>query len=660
MEKKILLKLKLAVLSAVSAIGLTCGVNMDAWHVSREGLENHTALAFVLDKLNRSLSTEQFRMLLFALLTGFAVSAVQKRSFAKRDRVTAAIFAVLFSGTQLLCRSYKECQSWAEVIGTKFVMLRALIIITGTSIVVYHLILLAFWLLDKISGQGVVQGARMDDSSTAGERPQKAEASAGGRFTPPCASDKKALRKYYVVAALLVFLCWLPYFVLFYPGTSGNDTATQIAQFFGQSTWTRSMSAVRGKNIYLSNHFPYFTTLLAGGFVQIGIWLGDAAYGVALYALLQMLLLAFSLTAVWVKLYQLGLSGRCLKAGLIFTAFFPLYPVHAVCMLKDVAFADFCLILSLFLLEIARTKGEVFRSKRFCLGLAVISLLVMLFRSQGVYVVAAIALVVLVVYRRYWLGTVITMILPVLLFQFIWLGVILPKCNVAPAGKQEMLGFLFQQTARYVTQYPDDVTEEEKEIISNVIDYERLAELYNPGLSDPVKYTYRQDSTSEELSDYMRVWFRMFLRHPGTYVEAVLNNCYGFFYLEQPSGMVYTTYKLKPYWEKDGDLYVEAPFQTERITTTVELAVDFLQRIPGVSLLFSVGAYAWLVLYFTLDVIRKKKYAFLVPGLMPVLSTGILLICPANGNFRYILPLIFTAPLMAGLCLLKRNAASEK
>ena len=83
------------------------------------------------------------------------------------------------------------------------------------------------------------------------------------------------------------------------------------------------------------------------------------------------------------------------------------------------------------------------------------------------------------------------------------------------------------------------------------------------------------------------------------------------------------------------------------------MAVDTLQRIPIVNLLFSVGMYAWIVVYFVLDMIRKRNYAYLIPGLMSVLSTGILLICPANGNFRYIMPLIYAAPFLIGLCILR-------
>ena len=117
--------------------------------------------------------------------------------------------------------------------------------------------------------------------------------------------------------------------------------------------------------------------------------------------------------------------------------------------------------------------------------------------------------------------------------------------------------------------------------------------------------------------------------------------------------MVYRDFKQKSHWKEEGVLSFEAPFLSETVLQAVQMTVDTLQRIPIVNLLFSVGMYAWIVVYFVLDMIRKRNYAYLIPGLMSVLSTGILLICPANGNFRYIMPLIYAAPFLIGLCILR-------
>ena len=48
------------------------------------------------------------------------------------------------------------------------------------------------------------------------------------------------------------------------------------------------------------------------------------------------------------------------------------------------------------------------------------------------------------------------------------------------------------------------MTPEEKEAISAILDYDNLAERYNPNLSDPVKATYNTDAGTDELLAYFR------------------------------------------------------------------------------------------------------------------------------------------------------------
>lgn len=51
---------------------------------------------------------------------------------------------------------------------------------------------------------------------------------------------------------------------------------------------------------------------------------------------------------------------------------------------------------------------------------------------------------------------------------------ILPMAGVKPGGKQEMLSIPFQQTARYVKYYGNDVSTEEEKVIRKVLDYDTI------------------------------------------------------------------------------------------------------------------------------------------------------------------------------------------
>ena len=457
--------------------------------------------------------------------------------------------------------------------------------------------------------------------------------------------------KRYLLAAGLVVLCWLPYYILFFPGLGNPDTSMQIAWYLHYPTEWLQYSAVRGPEVYATNHHPYFTTLLYGAFAKIGLLLdGNIFYGVALYCLCQMLVMALVLTGVWFYLRRLGLPGRSCKVGLVFTALFPLCPLYAITMLKDTLFGLVCLTFSILLFEVARTRGERLKQNWFCCLLILNSLLVALTKNQGVYFVATAAVFCLIFCRRR-LRAAVSLVLPVVLFQVVWLQVLLPAWNVAPGGRQEVLGPLFQQTARYVVMYPEDVTEEEADAIRAVIDYDHLAELYVPTLSDDVKFTYNQDATEEELSAYFQAWARMLRRHPDAYLQALLHNVYGSFYLGHQTALSYTDFDNREVADYP-ELVVEKTPLLERVQPIAQILLAAVQRVPGVGLLFCVGFYPWVVLFLFLDVLRRKQYVQILAHLPAILSVAVLLVSPVSGSYRYAMPMIFMLPLLIGLRLL--------
>ena len=62
---------------------------------------------------------------------------------------------------------------------------------------------------------------------------------------------------------------------------------------------------------------------------------------------------------------------------------------------------------------------------------------------------------------------------------------------------KEIFSIPFQQTARYIQEYPDEVASEEKEGINNLLSYDAISEKYIPERSDPVKDTYKSESTTK-------------------------------------------------------------------------------------------------------------------------------------------------------------------
>lgn len=608
------------------ALSLTCVLSIDAWYVADPELESRGAAArFLIHAVRCFLTGEVVTLSCLALGAGALLWFLPRLETTRTERGLAAVFGVLCAMMQLLGDSYSKYQSWDAVIGGRFVCCRALIVLGGRALLGACAVLYGFRLVDRL------------------------------RSRPGPETGRIPWRRF-LLAAGVTALCWLPYYIAFFPGLSNPDTGMQIAWALHRPTEWLQYSAVRGPEIYATNHHPYFVTCLFGLFARLGLVMGeDISGGVAVYCLLQMLLTALALTFVWYDLRRLGLPEGWFRGGLVFTALFPLFPLYGITMLKDSLFSLACLLFSLALFETARTRGEALRKNGFCVLTFLAALLVALTKNQGVYFVAAAGVLCLIL-CRFRLRALVSLLVPAVLFQCVWVQVLLPAWNVAPGGKQEVLGLLFQQTARYVKECPEDVTEEEEAAIRAILDYDRLPELYKPHLADPVKFTYNQDAAEADLSAYYRAWAGMLRRHPDIYLQAFLNNIYGGFYLGHETALSYTSYdnrETAPYPE----LCVPSTPCQEAAGSFMQVFLRAVQHIPALGLPFRVGAYPWLVLFLFLDVLRRRQLTPILAQVPAILSVAVLFLAPVSGSYRYAMPMVYMAPLLLSVRVLPGGEA---
>ena len=94
-----------------------------------------------------------------------------------------------------------------------------------------------------------------------------------------------------------------------------------------------------------------------------------------------------------------------------------------------------------------------------------IALLMILTKVFAMYILILVGIGMMIVYRRHLLRVAVMVLCRCFCTRACFLQIVLPACNVAPGGKQEALSVFFQQTARYVTEYGDEVTEAEQEAI---------------------------------------------------------------------------------------------------------------------------------------------------------------------------------------------------
>jgi len=276
--------------------------------------------------------------------------------------------------------------------------------------------------------------------------------------------------------------------------------------------------------------------------------------------------------------------------------------------------------------------------------LFLVGMMVCLSRNNGVYIVIP-SMVCLTLYvqkerSRY----VILLICLMVCYQGLE-GYVAPQLGVEKGSVKEVLSIPFQQTARYIKEYPEEVTLKEKKAINDILSYDGIKENYNPEISDFVKNTFREGS-EDKLDEYFKVWFEMFLKHPMVYIEATLNNTFSYyypFYNEKVLGDYQFYIKGAPVATGYFDIHYITPV---KIRTVLAEYAQIWKKVPGFSQLVDPGFYTWILLLLAGYLIYRKRTRDILLLIGPAINILICIASPVNGLLRYALPLMACTPLL--------------
>ena len=579
-----------------------------------------------------SMRSSRLTLVLLAICLAVIIYQGSKILLEKWQCVVLMVFSAFFSFMQVIAISLKEDDSLEYVYGSGVNIIRSLFHGLCLAIVTYMVLKIVVVLIRRYCIQKAL------------------------------APSKITWKNSLIMGGLFV-IAWIPYYILFFPGTANVDTVVQLMQSFEIPSYINKITTIHPPETYYTNHHPFATTMLFELFFKLGLNVfGDINIGVAIYVFLHMLFLAAVFTVALQYLRHIGITKKRLLFIQLVIMFLPIFPMYAICMVKDTLFSAFLLLLMIMMYEIARTNGECFKKWWFDLFLALDCALIMLTKNYGMYIIIIVAVVYAIVYRKYILQVLVSFVPIILVYQFLWVSVLLPLWNVAPVGKQEALSVPFQQTARYVSEHGEEVTEEEKEAINGVLPYDKLKKLYEPMLSDWVKEKFNQDASSEDMSRYFSAWWKMFLKHPDVYIESILNNTYEYWYIDKISDLEY--YEFEPYLQKHDpdkqyeELYVTNNYNTGGERFAVYQLILMLEKTPVVNIFASLGLLPWLILFMIIFNIFQKRGKYILTYLVPVIIYAICMVSPDNGNSRYIMPVIFALPYL--IALLFRPISDEE
>ncbi len=460
--------------------------------------------------------------------------------------------------------------------------------------------------------------------------------------------DRKQRRRLFLLSAAMIVLGSVPYLILYAPGLNIFDTHDQILQFFGYPSYIGDGSA-------LSDHHPVFLTVVYGLFMKAGVLLGSPNAAQLAYSLLSMAAVALAFAYAFVTLYDLGLGEKPLLLMAACVALYPVLALYAFNMCKDVSAAPFVLIFIAQALRIHRTRGAVMRSNRFALAVFANALMLMLTRKPSLYALAFAAVFMILAYPGVRRRMTAALLGAVVVFQVGYTSLLLPALGVIPGETREMLSVPLQQVAR-VLHEGREVTQEELDAVSRVLDVDYAAANYDPRLSDPVKDTTNPDMTGADLAAFMKAWLRLGLRHPAAYVEAWINQIYGYFYPSDSNTIVCLTLNSP---DQGGVTLTQSPALEGARLELHNIIYYRLRRIPGIGALFYVDTIVWLFLFAQLAIGLRHGLRALAPFMFFVGTLGICLLSPKSGEIRYLMPILYALPALLGLALLPRQEGGE-
>ena len=444
----------------------------------------------------------------------------------------------------------------------------------------------------------------------------------------------------FLVSIVILIICWLPYIIAYYPAILNHDAAFQIKQFLGIDNKYSYYVNLIDKNQIITNHHPVIHTLLLGSLVKLGMILGNDNIGFFFYSIIQILILSSTLSysIKYAKDNKVSIYRRFNM--LLIYSLVPVFPFYSMTAVKDVIYT--CIII-LYLIFIHKMINGDYKVST-CIKMVLISILLFLFRNNGIYVFF-LSFIFLLLKNKNWKKVLIIFILILSLYKT-YDKVILPYFKVTPTSVRETLSVPFQQTARYAKYYEKELTKEDIKTISKILDYEEIKSNYNPDLADPVKNTFNKDASKEDIKKYFKVWFKGLTKKPLVYIEATLNNTYGYFCPFKTSWYFY--HKLAS--ELKGDnIHYHYMRSTKNMRNTLKSYALIFPYIPVVGLLVNIAFNNWLILFYLFMFISKKKYRSIIYLMPAIVSILVCFASPANTYFRYAMPIIFSIPLITVL-----------
>lgn len=411
---------------------------------------------------------------------------------------------------------------------------------------------------------------------------------------------------------LVFLLCWLPAYIADFPGGFRYDATSELEQI----------------SLGFDGNFPLLHSAIITRLLPLANrLLGSYNAGVAIYVAVQMILLAILYSHIITVFHKQGVNNVILCIALAYCCLFPVIHILVVQEVRDVLFSILIVytVFQIYLLETDKTSFLNNTFKPIILGLSISLTLLARNNNAGSGALMIIILISVLLWlsnRKVSMKGASTLALFTVGSYLILSVVLTAMCSpVTSASKKGALSIMSQPIVRAYVLEQDSWTQDE------VDEFGKYIEL------DGLKYCAENaDSTKSRLTidhdfiGFLKFWLQIGAKHTGCYVDAILANTQnmwfpasvidGYKQLYTQPGQPYYEYE-KCYFSITDNLAEPAVHMNLfpdllNFYTQIGLYISF-EKIPVISMLFSIGFNFWLVLNCLFYSLSMKHTALRLP-----------------------------------------------
>lgn len=449
-------------------------------------------------------------------------------------------------------------------------------------------------------------------------------------------------RRIWLFVGMGLFFCLFIGLLGCYPGIYTYDAQGQLAQaMYPEAPYTM--------------HHPLLHTLFMGKIITFGYQVsrGNLAIGILLHSIAQMLVCTVIFTYAVYFIWSITKRKWLVAAAFLYYAFFPTVVMFTFCTTKDVLCSAFLHLMVMLTYEMYQNVDIFFARKGKVILLILSGILMCLFRNNGVYAVILMALFTGTLFRQNWKAACLVFI-PIAVLSIFSNKGLQTLLQAESASMVEASSVPIQQLARvYYEEGEAGFTNEELEMLYQAAVPEAWRQ-YQPTISDDVKnFMHFDEVVMKGKKGYLKLWLSVGIRYPGEYIASFLDNTYQAWYpgtsiMEYPESGEYDYLEIKGF-----DTVVKEPKIQGLYNIYYKIAREFsYQKIPGLRLLFSIGAMFWVVLYTWFYGIWRKDIG-IQAALLLVLCFCITCFLGPTVLVRYYLSLFYIFPVCLAFIVAK-------